>query len=356
MHANNLSGKVLVTGANGFVGARLVQALVRRGESVRALVRHNSSRQWLEQGIENQFETCFGDIMNEADVFSALAGCDRMFHVAAVYKMFAPNPKLVLDPAILGTEATLNAARKREIKKVVVTSSVAAIGVNPDPAPMDEKWVFNLKHSETYIVAKWMAERAALAFVDKNLPVVIVNPTGIFGPGDWKPTPSGASILEYLRWSYPIDFPTTEGGINVVDVDDVVAGHIAAMDRGKAGERYILGGENVTYEHMFRLLSDITGLRGPGKKTPYAVSRAAAWMLEHKAKLFGGEPPITYKLARDYVGHYLWVSSDKAGKDLNYECRTARETLTRSVQWYIRNGYLKQREVRRLLPDLQRGL
>ncbi|PKN49904.1 MAG: hypothetical protein CVU63_00810 [Deltaproteobacteria bacterium HGW-Deltaproteobacteria-20] len=180
-------GKVLVTGASGFVGSRLVRALVGRGETVRVLVRPGSSLRGLKELPQDRVEVCIGDIMIEHEVYRALAGCDRMFHVAAVYKMYAPHPKDILEPAILGTEASLDAARKRGIEKVVVTSSVAAVGVNDRPEPMDEHWDFNLKDSETYVVAKWKAEQVALSFVDRGLPVVVVNPAGIFGPGDWKP-------------------------------------------------------------------------------------------------------------------------------------------------------------------------
>ena len=346
-------GKVLVTGASGFVGSRLVRALVERGETVRVLVRPGSSLRGLKELPQDRVEVCIGDIMIEHEVYRALAGCDRMFHVAAVYKMYAPNPKDILEPAILGTEASLDAARKRGIEKVVVTSSVAAVGVNDRPEPMDEGWDFNLKDSETYVVAKWKAEQVALSFVDRGLPVVVVNPAGIFGPGDWKPTPSGDTILKYLKWSYPWGFPTSDGGINVVDVDDVVAGHLGAMDKGRVGERYILGGENVTFEQMFRLLSELTGLVGPGMKASPGLARAMGWSLELGARLFGGEPPLTYKMARDYVGRYVWVSSDKAGKELGYAPRPARQTLLRSVKWYLYNGYLEEREEGRLLLDVR---
>lgn len=345
--------KILVTGASGFVGARLVRALVERGETVRVLVRPGSSLRELRDLPETQVEVCHGDIMIEHEVYRALAGCDRMFHVAAVYKMFARNPKDIFDPAILGTKATLEAARKRGIEKTVVTSSVAAIGVNDRPEPMDETWDFNLKDSETYIVAKWKAEQLALSYVDKDLPVVVVNPTGIFGPGDWKPTPSGDSILKYLKWPWPWGFPTSEGGINVVDVDDVVAGHIGAMDTGRVGERYILGGENLTFEKMFCVLSELTGLRGPGMKASPAMATTMGRMLEMGARVFGGDPPLTYKLARDFVGRYAWVSHEKAQKELGYAPRAARQTLLRSVKWYLYNGYLEDHEEGRLLLDVR---
>ncbi len=335
---NVTMGKVLVTGASGFVGSRLVRALVERGERTRVLVRAASSLTGLKD--REEVDVCYGDIMVEHDVYRALAGCDRMYHVAAVYKMFARHADDILLPAIAGTGATLEAARKRGIEKVVVTSSVAAVGVNPVAESMDESWEFNLRDSETYIVAKWKAEQLALAYVDKGLPVVVVNPAGIFGPGDWKPTPSGSTILQFLKWPWPWGFPTSEGGINVVDVDDVVAGHIGAMNKGRIGQRYILGGQNLTYEEMFRMLSEISGLRGPGMKVSPQMAQMMGRLLELSARTLGGEPPLTYKLARDYVGKYLWVSSDKAASELDYQPRAAREALLRSVSWYMNHGYV----------------
>lgn len=345
--------KVLVTGASGFVGHRLVRALVERGEHVRALVRPGSRLRGMSQLPKAQIEIVHGDIMIEHEVYRALIGCDRMYHVAAVFKMFARDPNDVLLPAIQGTEATLEAARKRGIGKVVVTSSVAAVGANPKPEPMDENWQFNLQDSETYIVAKWKAEQLALSYVDKGLPVVVVNPSGIFGPGDWKPTPSGESILQYMRWSWPWGFPTSDGGINVVDVDDVVAGHMGAMDKGRVGERYILGGENITYEQMFRTLSELTGLQGPGMKASPGMAQMMGRLLELNARLFGGEPPLTYKLARDYVGKFVWVTTAKAEAELGYRPRNARQTLLRSVKWYLYNGYLGDDVERRLRLDVR---
>ena len=342
--------KVLVTGASGFVGSRLVRALVDRGETVRVLVRPGSSLKGLR---DLPVEICHGDIMIEHEVYRALAGCDRMYHVAAVFKMFARDPNDILQPAIAGTEATLEAARKRGLDKVVVTSSVAAVGVNPDPEPMDETWEFNLKDSETYVVAKWKAEQVALSYVEKGLPVVVVNPSGIFGPGDWKPTPSGDTILQFLKWSWPWGFPTSDGGINVVDVDDVVAGHLGAMDKGRIGERYILGGQDLHYEEMFTLLSEITGLRGPGMKASHGMAMNMGRMLELGARLFGGEPPLTYKLARDYVGKFVWVTTRKAEKELGYQPRPASQTLLRSVKWYLYQGYLEDHEETRLQLDVR---
>lgn len=345
--------KVLVTGATGFVGSRLVRALVARGEQVVVLARPGSSLRALKGLPAGSVQVKEGDIQIEHEVYRALIGCDRLYHVAAVFKMWAPDPSEVLDGALLGTSVTLEAARKRGIGKIVVTSSVAAVGVNDKAEPMDETFRFNLQDSETYVVAKWKAEQLALEYAAKGLPVVVVNPSGIFGPGDWKPTPSGASIIEFLKWAWPVRFPASDGGLNVVDVDDVVAGHIAAMDKGRVGERYILGGENLTFEQLFGTLAEVAGVRGPGMKVSRGTAMLGGRLMELGARLFGGEPSLTYKLARDYVGRYVWVDTSKAQQELGYEARSARQTLARSVKWYLYHGYLDDRTAARIRLDVR---
>lgn len=342
--------KVLVTGATGFIGSRLVRKLVEQGDSVRILARPASSLKALA-GLSDKVEVKHGDIRIEHEVFRALIGCDRLYHVAAVYQMWARRPQDIVEAAVGGTTATLEAARKRGIDKIVVTSSVAAVGVNDKPEPMDESFSFNLHDSETYIVAKWKAEQTAFEYASRGLPVVVVNPTSVFGPGDWKPTPSGASILQYLRWPLPIGFPVSGGGVNVVDVDDVADGHIAAMEKGRVGERYILGGENVTLTQLFTTLSQLTGLRGPGRPASRGQAMMLGRLMEWNARLFGGQPSLTHKLARDYVGRYAWVSTAKAEKELGYSAREARQTLLRSVKWYLYNGYLDDKQADRIRLD-----
>jgi dihydroflavonol-4-reductase len=329
--------------------------MVDQGYPLRIMVRPGSSLNALQEIPSHKYEVVHGDVRIEHEVYRALAGCDRLLHLAAVFKMFARDPNEILEGAILGTEATLSAAKKRDLKKVVVTSSVAAVGVNDKPEPLAEDAQFNLEDSETYIVAKRRAEELALGFVDQGVPLVVVNPSGIFGPGDWKPTPSGESILKFLRWKMPFRFPTSEGGMNMVDVDDVAAGHLGALEKGRVGERYILGGENVTLEQMFQMLSEITGLRGPGSKSSRASAMWMGRVMEMGARAFGGEPPLTYRLARDFVGRYAWVTSKKAENELGYQHRPARVTLQRAVQWYVYHGYLDKSHVRRMRLDLVNG-
>jgi dihydroflavonol-4-reductase len=345
----------LVTGATGFLGSRLVRLLVARGERVKILARPGSSLRGLGDLPAGSVTVAHGDILIEHEVFRALAGCDRLYHVAAVFKMWSSRPSDILDGAIEGTRATLEAARKRGVAKIVVTSSTAAVGVSDKPEPMDEDTPFNLEGSETYIVAKWRAEQVALEYAAAGLPVVVVNPSGIVGPGDWKPTPTGAGILQFLNWGWPLRFPTSEGGLNLVDVDDVAAGHVGAMEKGRVGERYILSGENVTYEQMFSLLAQVSGLRMPGTKVGRDMAMVGGAFMELAARLSGGDPALTRKLARDYVGRYVWVTSDKAGRELGYQARGARAALLRSAKWYLYNGYVEDDLVRRIHLDLAGG-
>ncbi len=345
--------RVLVTGASGFVGSRLVRALVDRGEQVKALVRPGSSLKQLRGYSPGQVELAVGDIMVGHTVFAALAGCNRLYHVASNFRMWAPNPEDILAPAIEGTRNTLEAARRRGLEKIVVTSSVAALGTTSDRSSMDESSEFNLPDAETYILSKYRAEEVVQEMIDAGLPAVIVLPSGIFGPGDWKPTPSGDGILQYLRYPPWLKFPVTAGGLNIVDVDDVVSGHMLAMDNGSIGERYILGGDNVTFEEMFGILSDYTGLARPGMNVPRGIVMLSGVLLELAARFGGADPAVTRRLARDYAFGYAWVSSEKAEAQLGYEHRPAKVALERSVSWFLEKGYVSENVTRRLRLELR---
>lgn len=331
--------KALVTGASGFIGSRLVRNLVERGDDVKCFVRPTASRAALK-GLP--VEIVQGDITIEHTVYRALAGCDRVYHVAAAYKMWDANPAKILDPAIRGTREVLNAIQKRgsQIRRVVVTSSVAAVGTSPKPVAMDEDHVFNLNDSEVYIVAKRRAEELALSLAGE-LPIVVVNPCGVFGPGDARPTPSGALVVRYVNWRGPIPFPAAAGGISIVDVDDICQGHIGAMDRGRVGERYLLGGDNLTFTQIIETMSSITGLRGPGKPTSKGLAELVGRGMELVARITGDEPEVTYKLSRDFFDTFMWASSKKAETELGYKHRPARKTLARALRWYLDRGYVK---------------
>ncbi|RYE83990.1 MAG: NAD-dependent epimerase/dehydratase family protein, partial [Myxococcales bacterium] len=322
-----MGNKVLVTGGAGFLGARLTRALIEAGESVKVLVRASSNLKTLDGLPSDRLEVFEGDVRIEHSVFRAMSGCDRVFHTAAINRLWSRHPEEILGAAIEGTHSTLTAARKRGIQRVVYTSSAATLGVTASPEEMTEAHAFNLDEPGTYTEAKVKAEQVALEF-SSQVPVVIAQPTVMLGPGDSKPTPIGQGILQFLAWNTPLlDFPVTEGGLNYVDVDDVAQGQIALMQRGTPGERYILGGDNLTYEQFFSLAAELTGVAGPGATLSKSTAVLGGRLLELRARLGGREPLASAAAARDYAGAYVWVSSARAEQAIGYTHRPARRAL-----------------------------
>ena len=345
--------RVLVTGGTGFVGSRLVRLLVERGYNVKVLARASSSRRALVGIDPARVEVVEGDVTIGHTVYRALAGCERLFHVAAEFKLWDRHPSKILDASIIGTRETLEAAKLRGIEKIVVTSSTAAVGATRDATAMAETFAFNRQASAPYIVGKWKAEQIALDLAKGGMPIVVVNPSTIMGPGDYKPTPSGNLILTYLKWKLPIGVPWSAGGFSIVDVDDVAEGHVLAMEKGRIGERYILGGHNLTVEQLFTALSEMTGLPGPGFRAPPPLVALAGAAAELGASITGKTPQLTYKFARDYVGSFVWVSSEKAERELGFSARPLRQTLLRAVRFFLENGYVPDKFARRIRFDLR---
>jgi dihydroflavonol-4-reductase len=344
----------LVTGASGFIGSRLARLLVQRGERVKAFVRAESKLGALAGLPADRFRLAVGDIRVEHSVYAALAGCHRMYHVAANFKLWAKRPEQILDAAIEGTRATLSAAKKRGLEKVVATSSAVTLGATSKPEPMDEDQELRVDDPDTYVRAKYEAEQLALEMADEHgLPLVVVLPSSVVGPGDWKPTPTGAGILRYLKLSPNLRVPLPDGGVNIVDVDDVALGHVLAMEKGEVGERYILGGEDLSYEELVDTLSDLTDLAMPGRTVGPGLFQLAARYMELRARLGGPQPTLTYRMARDYVGAYAFVTSEKAERELGYRSRPAREALGRAIRWYLENGYVPERAARRVRLELR---
>jgi len=343
----------LVTGATGFLGSQLVRTLLERGESVKAFVRPGSNLAALTGYPRDRFKLAVGDIRIEQSVFAALANCDRMYHVAANFKMWDPKPSRIILPAVEGMRATLRAARSRKLEKIVVTSSAGVLGTTAGEELMDETHEFNLSDPEAYFAAKVAADKVADEFIAEGLPIVMALPATIAGPGDWKPTPNGQLLLEYLKTPSTSHFPISGGGINVVDVEDVAQGHALAMDRGVVGERYILGGENLTFSKLFETLCDLTGLAEPSTPKSKGLMKIAGKLFELNARLRGGEPRITSRMANDYVDTFSYVSSQKAELALGYRHRPAREALARSVRWFLANGYVPQKAASRVRLELR---
>ena len=339
-----IAPRALITGANGFLGSRLIRLLVKRGEHVKAFVRAGSNLASLRGLPDTQVELCIGDMQSGHTVYRALAGCNRLYHLAAHHTPWHSDPRRILEPVVLGTEAVLDAAQRRGIKKIVVTSSAATLGSTAQPVAMDEGHDFNLPGAETVIVARRRAEQVALEQAALGLPVVVVNPTIISGPGDWKPTPSGSILLRYLNWpaSRRLPIPLT-GGLNIVDVDDVAAGHQLAMANGRIGERYILGGDNLDLRDLVQgVLPEATGLSPALSNVSRAMLIWVSRLIEASARLRGSPPVATPKLVRDQLCRYVWVSSEKAERELGYTHRSAFEALSRSARWYTEQGYVSR--------------
>jgi dihydroflavonol-4-reductase len=332
----------LVTGASGFIGSAVVRRLVERGDSVKAFVRPGSDLRPFLGMPADRLQLAFGDITVQSTVYRALVGCERLFHVASVFRYWSRNAAEIIQPAVQGTRAVLGAVRQHHgaVERVVVTSSAGVLGT--DAEEMDETHEFNLSDPELYLRAKVEQEAVVSEFIAENMPIVSVLPSGVFGPGDRKPTPNGRAIIEYLKQDPNRRLPATEGGISVVDVDDVAEGHVLAMERGRIGERYILGGENLTYRALIELLHDLTGLAEPGATPSAFMLQLAGRALELYARFTGRDPLLTAKLARDFAASKVWVTSAKAEAELGYRHRSAREALARSIRWYLANGYLQE--------------
>jgi len=342
---------VLVTGAAGFVGGHLVRLLTAHGERVRAFVRPGASLDAFVGLPRDRFELAYGDVTIEHTVYRALAGCDRLYHLAAAVRFWDARPERIWVPAIEGTRAVLSAARLRSLRRVVVTSSATVLGTTGEPLAMDERHPPSGPEPEPSPAATRRALEVAEEQAAAGLPLVIVMPTAIAGPEDRRPTPIGASVLRYLRARIPL--PAVPGGASLVDVEDVARGHWLAMEHGIPGRRYLLGGENVTYEGMLTALSQLTGLPPPRSPPSARLLLSLAGAVELGARVTGREPPITRRQAAVRIGRYSWVTSARAERELGYAARPLTETLRRAVTWFVNHGRVPDRLARRLRYELE---
>lgn len=335
--------KTLLTGATGFVGARVLRSLVAAGHHVRALVRPNSDRRNLT-GIDCEIVT--GDLVEPASLSRALRGCSAVFHVAADYRLWVPDPEKMNRTNVQGTVDLFRAAAAAGVSRIVYTSSVATLRLSNDGSPVDEK-----SHGElgdiigVYKQSKFLAEREVKRLVeDTGIPVIVVKPTAPFGPGDIKPTPTGRMIVEAASGRMPAYVNT---GLNVVHVDDVAAGHLLAYDRGVVGESYILGGENRTLQWILQTVAELTGRRSPRVRLPHWLVTPVAYAAEGMARVRGGgEPMVTVDAVR-MARKLMYFSSEKAQRELGYTARPAVEALRDQIEWFCNNGYVVQKPIRK---------
>ena len=326
--------RIFVTGATGFLGSHVARVLAEHGADLRLLVRPTSSLKNLE-GLKA--ETATGDLRDPASLEKVMAGCDTVFHVAADYRLWVRDPAEMYRSNVEGTKAILEAARKNSVRCVVYTSSVATVGFTGNGRPADEDSPVSLADMiGHYKRSKFMAEQIALEAGRDGMRVVTVNPTTPVGEQDVKPTPTGRIIVDFLKRKFPA---YVETGLNLVDVRECARGHIAAMERGKSGERYILGGENLTLKQILDKLGVISGLPSPKVKLPYFVAYAAGAVDETvQGRLLGREPRATIETVR--MGKKkMWASSGKAERELGWKPVSVDDALNRAVAWFQANHY-----------------
>jgi dihydroflavonol-4-reductase len=327
--------KAFVTGATGFLGSHVARVLAGQGAELRLLVRPSSNLKNLE-GLKA--ETAIGDLRDPASLEKAISGCDAVFHVAADYRLWVRDPREMYRSNVEGTRSILEATRKNGVKRVVYTSSVATVGFTGNGQAADEDSPVSLADMiGHYKRSKFMAEQIALEAGRSGLNVVTVNPTTPIGEQDVKPTPTGRIVVDFLKRKFPA---YVETGLNLVDATECARGHIAALEKGKPGERYILGGENLTLKQILDMLGSITGLPSPKMKLPYIFAFAAGVVDEAvTGRMLKREPRATVDAVR--MGKKkMFASSAKAERELGWRIVPVEGALRRAVEWFQANGYV----------------
>jgi dihydroflavonol-4-reductase len=345
----------LITGATGFLGSHVARVLAEQGAELRLLVRPTSDLRNLNDDDLKNADRVVGDLRDEASISKALSGCDVVFHVAAEYRLWVRDPDEMYRSNVEGTRSLLEAARKQGVRRVVYTSSVATMGFTSNHAAAELRSTGEGARPHTSTVAdeespvsladmighykrsKFMAEQVAVEAARSGVDVVIVNPTTPVGERDIKPTPTGRIVLDFLKRKFPA---YVETGLNLVDATECARGHVQALEKGRSGERYILGGENLTLKQILDRLAVITGLKSPTLKLPYVFAFAAGVVDEMvTGRLLGREPRATIDAVR--MGRkMMFVSSAKAERELGWRTVPVDGALRRSVEWFRGNGYV----------------
>ncbi|MCW5618319.1 MAG: NAD-dependent epimerase/dehydratase family protein [Nitrosomonas sp.] len=326
--------KSLVTGATGFLGSAVMRCLLEAGHNVRLLVRPNSDR----RNIENlPVEIAGGDLRDQHSLEKAVDGCDYLFHVAADYRLWVPDPQTMYDINVHGTRALIIAAANAGLKRIVYTSSVAALGLTTNGTPADEETPVSLEQIKGhYKRSKYIAEQMVSELTRQHqLPLVIVNPSTPIGPRDIRPTPTGRIVLDTLHNRMPAYVNT---GLNIAHVDDIAYGHLLACQKGETGERYILGGDNLSLLEVLETLDGIIGQHKKRINLPTNLMLPVAWCMEKVATVTHKEPRATLDSIR-MAKKMMFFTSEKAMKTLGYTFRPARYALEDAVTWYQNNGY-----------------
>jgi dihydroflavonol-4-reductase len=321
--------RTLVTGASGFLGWHVARALEERGHSTRLLMRGTSAADGL------QGEIVRGDLRDPPSLRDAVADCDTVYHVAADYRLWSKDPSELYASNLDGTRNLMLAAWQARVERFVYTSTVGCIGI-PASAPGDEATPVTLEDmTGHYKRSKFLAEQYAMAEAKRGRPIVIVNPTAPIGDHDVKPTPTGKIILDFLRGNMPAFVDT---GLNLVDVRDCALGHLLAAERGAPGERYILGAENLTLQQILQRLSPLCNRRAPRVRIPYPAAYSYGLLSTGWAHLTGHEPRAPIEGVR-MARKKMWVSHDKAERELGFQPQPVGDALARAVAWFRDNGY-----------------
>jgi dihydroflavonol-4-reductase len=327
--------KALVTGATGFVGAAVARALLGAKWQVRVLARRGSDRRNL-QSLD--VEVSEGDLADSSSLERAAQGCDGLFHVAADYRLGARDPAELYRANVEGTRNVLNAAHRSGVRRIVYTSSVATIGIPADGTPGDEQSANSLENMiGHYKRSKYLAEEVVRDAAKGGMSVVIVSPSTPVGPGDVKPTPTGQLVLDAAAGRMPAYVDT---GLNIVHVDDVAAGHLLAYERGRPGERYILGGQDMSLREILELIAALEGRNPPRIRLPYGVVLPIAYLAEGFARLSGRSGRITLESVR-MSRKKMFFSSAKAVRELGYGWRPPVQAFEDAIGWFRGNGLLK---------------
>jgi dihydroflavonol-4-reductase len=334
--------KILVTGAAGFLGSHLTRQVVARGADVRVLLRPSSNNRAI---ADLPLEYITGDLRDAASLDRALAGVQRVFHVAADYRLWSKRPQDIYDSNVGGTKNLLEAAKRAGVEQFVYTSTVATIAVDRPEHPNEftdaklEEMVGHYKRS------KWLAEKEVLDAAKQGFPATVAMPTTPVGPWDWKPTPTGKIILDFLNGRMP---GYVETGLNFVGVEECAAGHILVAEKGIVGERYLLGAENLTLKSVLDLLADLTGLPAPSLKIPHGLALGVAYAETAFSRLIGREPQIPVEGVK-IAQHMMFVNCSRAVRELGFQAGPVSAAFERAVRWYETHGYIVPRRAKKIV-------
>ncbi len=329
--------KAFVTGGTGYVGQAVVRDLLAHGHRVRCLVRRTSDTRYLD-GLP--VERVYGDLRDIQSLREGMRGCDTLFHVGAYVALWAPDPNEIIESNVLGTRNVLQVAMELGYRKCVYTSTIATVGPNPDGTPADEESLYRWTPQDTYMLSKYMAETEALRAAVRGCPVVIVNPASCYGEFDYRPSLPGMLVLHFLCGRMKAYIDST---MNMIDIRDQARGHVLAAERGRIGERYLIGNENVSVRDACQMLSEITGIPAPKVRLPIRVAMWLAWVAQKRAEYITRKPPSMNYHAMQMGRFRIAYDCSKAVRELGLELHPVRGALERAVEWFMENGYVPEK-------------